>query len=984
MDHGAHPWPPQSWGRPTRRTDTWRSMYHEAPPYYYMNNGNRHIQKPHPKDGYQPWPPDSWSDYYSQYQTSYHRHRDWGRPASRAEISDRSDTYPSRPLSRQEYDERYTFYEASHRHRNYYSDHQAAPTEYRDWRRRPQSRQTEQWVVNSYNGPPLHQTAEGGRAPPQTQSWTQGYEENENEVDKLQLLSLAEPSLLSQYRDSGMSSSSYELSQYMNDPSDTSDSWSHIQEVSSEQAFHHLAPLKFSLPHVTVCFGARGQLVRVCPNFPTEGQPARVEIHSIEVLLHDTLEQEEMRNFPGPVQREDLHKVDIIKFCQQKVSECLHSKVPRSGDDSLLWQMLLQMCRQNGCIAGSDVAELLLQDCKRDPYRRALSSANLINLSEEPPLIPDCAQMDLLTGEIPSPAETSAQAVEKFTKLLFYGRKKEALDWAMRSELWGHALFLSSKMDSRTHSWVMGRFTSTLAQNDPLQTLFQLMAGRIPQAAMCCGDTKWGDWRPHLAAILSNQMADSELNRRAVITMGDNLVLKGLTEAGHCCYLTADIPFGQYYGKSDRLVLLGSSHSQRFPKFASSQSIQRTEIMEYCQSLGKPGHCIPAFQVYKLLYATRLLDYGLTSLALHYCECIAAAVLSHSGSATLISQLIKLAERLKFSDPSILDRCEEEPKWMTQLRTLLGRLQASSDAGRQTPVPVNEPIKASGFTAPITVTEGHAAQAFSGVEETQDVDDTAGHCATWTPENQSMQAMITPSREDTEHNTRQLAAVNEYTSCFNAQEPTHIPDIPVKEPPPQTSLITAGVLPQPPFASGRVRTVSETSTVSMDDEEEEDGGEKETSDDKSYEAKKGSSFGWFGWFRSKPAKNAEPPKSTDTTHQELIPPMQANAASETLSYSSSPPPAYPRANTQINPFSKNAGGKEIEEPQNNNSSSVLPDTQGQQENMVRQPNSAMLVPGDQTGRPGGAVPMYNPSQFSGTGHVMNKPSRLQGRYPVQP
>lgn len=30
------------------------------------------------------------------------------------------------------------------------------------------------------------------------------------------------------------------------------------------------------------------------------------------------------------------------------------------------------------------------------------------------------------------------------------------------------------------------RFTSTLATNDPLQTLFQLMSGRIPQAALVC------------------------------------------------------------------------------------------------------------------------------------------------------------------------------------------------------------------------------------------------------------------------------------------------------------------------------------------------------------------------------------------------------------------------------------------------------------------------------------------------------------------
>lgn len=87
----------------------------------------------------------------------------------------------------------------------------------------------------------------------------------------------------------------------------------------------------------------------------------------------------------------------------------------------------------------------------------------------------------------------------------------------MRNQLWGHALFLSSKMNPRIYSRVLTgcvdcfavsfmlayflnahichvwqnifilsccRFTSTLASNDPLQTLFQLMSGRIPQASL--------------------------------------------------------------------------------------------------------------------------------------------------------------------------------------------------------------------------------------------------------------------------------------------------------------------------------------------------------------------------------------------------------------------------------------------------------------------------------------------------------------------
>lgn len=59
---------------------------------------------------------------------------------------------------------------------------------------------------------------------------------------------------------------------------------------------------------------------------------------------------------------------------------------------------------------------------------------------------------------------------------------QDALEWAMKSDLWGHALLLASRTDARTHSNVMLRFANSLAINDPLQTLYQLMSGRQPAA----------------------------------------------------------------------------------------------------------------------------------------------------------------------------------------------------------------------------------------------------------------------------------------------------------------------------------------------------------------------------------------------------------------------------------------------------------------------------------------------------------------------
>lgn len=498
--------------------------------------------------------------------------------------------------------------------------------------------------------------------------------------------SLTSKSNLLQYHESGLSSSSYELSQYMADSPEQyepmgSASWRPIQDDDTSAAVPK-APMRFYIPHVSVSFGPGGQLVCVSPNSPADGQTALVEVHSMEVLLNDSVDQEEMRSFPGPLIREDIHKVDIMTFCQKKAAQCLKSESPGSRDSALLWQLLVLLCRQNGSMVGSDIAELLMQDCKKlEKYKRQPPVANLINLTDEHWPVQSSGTRNLLTGEIPPNVETPEQIVEKFTKLLYYGRKKEALEWAMRNHLWGHALFLASKMDPRTYNWVMSGFTSTLALNDPLQTLFQLMSGRIPQASTCCGDKQWGDWRPHLAVILSNQAGDPELHQRAIVSMGDTLAGKGLVAAAHFCYLMAPVPFGHYTVKTDHLTLVGSNHSQEFLKFATIEAIQRTEIFEYCRMLGRPKSFIPSFQVYKLLYASRLADYGLASQALHYCEAIGAAVLSQGGSShpVLLAELIKLAEKLKLSDPLVLERRggdrDLEPHWLMQLRRMHKQLE---------------------------------------------------------------------------------------------------------------------------------------------------------------------------------------------------------------------------------------------------------------------------------------------------------------------
>ncbi|XP_006887777.1 PREDICTED: protein transport protein Sec16B-like [Elephantulus edwardii] len=845
--------------------------------------------------------------------------------------------------------------------------------------------------------------------------------------------SLTSESNLLQQHESGLSSSSYELSQYMTEASDPvmAAAWSPAQAEDASGAGPK-APMKFYVPHVPVSFGPGAQLVCVGLRAPPSGQMMLIELHSMEVILGDSEEQEEMRTFSGPLIRDDVHKVNIMTFCQQKAARSRKSETPRSRDSALLWQLLVLLCRQNGSMVGSDIAELLMQDCKKlEKYERQPPVANLINLSDEDWPVMSSGTPNLLTGEMPPSVETPAQVVEKFTKLLYYGRKKEALEWAMKNHLWGHALFLASKMDPRTYSWVMSGFTSTLALNDPLQTLFQLMSGRIPQAATCCGDKQWGDWRPHLAVILSNQAGDPELHQRAIVTMGDTLAGKGLVEAAHFCYLMAHMPFGYYTVKTDHLALLGSSHSQEFLKFATTEAIQRTEIFEYCQMLGRPRSFIPSFQVYKLLYASRLADYGLTSQALHYCEAISMALLSQRESRhpVLLVELIKLAEKLKLSDPLLLERRrgdrDLEPDWLVQLRGLQEELAMTEQKVPEDHADMNSTHSLISGTRGAT-TENSVYQDLSGH---QGYSEPLGHhSASWPlPESTGV------TQPGLQHSTP--LQLGSYPGGADAgQMGTQVPlySIPETHPPGTGSSVAVTAAPgawageenlqtQPPLAENtlsqepfqhpdvqeviskpqaplvpRARTSSENSSISVkEDESSEDEDESSLRNndgrEKPGDAKentKRSGFGWFSWFRSKPTSTSpsgEEDSSDNPDSEETPRTSSPPQAGPSLSLTPPPVPWPPQAPST---FSQNSGGGHAQGlmPSGGNAEGMgIGALQGPQ-GVSSQPyfNPGALLPPPTLK---GAVPLYNPSQVPQLSVTtsLSRPNRLaQRRYPTQP
>ncbi|KAE8285280.1 hypothetical protein D5F01_LYC16733 [Larimichthys crocea] len=122
-------------------------------------------------------------------------------------------------------------------------------------------------------------------------------------------------------------------------------------------------PEKFSMPHRCARFGPGGHLVQVLPNLPSAGQPALVDIYNLETMLQDTPDQTELRAFPGPLVKEETHKVDVIKFSQNKALECSRDNNLLDRDSArLLWDFIMLLCRQNGTVVGTDIADLLLKE----------------------------------------------------------------------------------------------------------------------------------------------------------------------------------------------------------------------------------------------------------------------------------------------------------------------------------------------------------------------------------------------------------------------------------------------------------------------------------------------------------------------------------------------------------------------------------------------------------------------------------------------
>ncbi|XP_048506299.1 uncharacterized protein LOC105694018 isoform X4 [Athalia rosae] len=450
-----------------------------------------------------------------------------------------------------------------------------------------------------------------------------------------------------------------------------------------------LTPTKFSTSHVKVSFST-GSLVHMHASYPADGELARVDILRVSSLLaHDPIVRE-LVAYPGPLIKQVgvTHKKTIIEYCEAKIKKAEYSEdVDDPPSYILLYELMVMLIRQNGNVVGVDIAELLLSNQKSYPYnekQRPIHARRESVISQKSVV----TSGDELNRDTATPLDTDEkrnlnnplsidQVTDHFRELLLYGCGQEALEYAMDNGLWGHALFLASKLDKRTHASVMTRFANGLTANDPLQTLYQLQSGRVPASVTCVAEPKWGDWRPHLAMIISNTSPNPDINRKAITTLGDTLMGRGHIHAAHFCYILAQVDFGPYGAPTSKLVLLGSNPNKPYKEFVTNEAIMFTEIYEYARNLSEPGFMLVDLQTFKYGLAVKMVDYGLTEKALLYIEQIAVNIAREPSKYQLsfIEHIHNLGDRIKYNDPVCKDSIDDAANltWLNNLKEIVDK-----------------------------------------------------------------------------------------------------------------------------------------------------------------------------------------------------------------------------------------------------------------------------------------------------------------------
>lgn len=272
----------------------------------------------------------------------------------------------------------------------------------------------------------------------------------------------------------------------------------------------------------------------------------------------------------------------------------------------------------------------------------------------------------------PSSPTGSSASLDVLQDLLRNGDRAGAVRYSMSSNLWAHALVISSCVNKELWKEAVNGFVNQELMNgggdlqangrEALRVLYALFSGQtqtavselIPLNLRMAPDnhsensqgatedqfvtaaslsmmkpieepavptTSLGQWRDTLVMILSNRTADDQT---AISALGDLLMKEGWVEAAHICYLLS--PRTSVHSGPDaqlnKLVLIGTDSNSRtvYPYYKNIEAFQKTEIYEFASALRSAGATggLPFLQSYKLIYVWTLIEWGMFSEAGRY------------------------------------------------------------------------------------------------------------------------------------------------------------------------------------------------------------------------------------------------------------------------------------------------------------------------------------------------------------------------------
>ncbi|KAL3316424.1 Protein transport protein Sec16A, partial [Cichlidogyrus casuarinus] len=414
--------------------------------------------------------------------------------------------------------------------------------------------------------------------------------------------------------------------------------------------------------------------------------------------------------FPGPLSVGNTLKADILVYLKEKMTE-IQDRLPFDWESaSLLLNMLEQLVKNNGVLQSADLVSVILDghDLKTSDLRDRLLSRNneivpdqqqhhqprafnssfdnnhqselhtpshLMSGRNSPSrsrsiassvsemngmhnLILKAAQATSMMVSAKGDRDLEDRALDRFRQLLMHGLTQKAIEHACRTQLWGHAFALAQRLNhTQLMNKVMDRFMkSALHPQDPVMSMYQILGMEMPQivnSVAYASGVDTGEWRPHLAILLSLKDDRPELVYRSLERMGDSLLARHLVFAAHVCYLLLDQVQEHHSKLPGKIWLLGHCPESetgvakpfyRDPNDSDiyldeealddrvsvpTEVIQLTEIYEYTRALRNQSFVLIDLLPYKLAYVLRLIDSGLCETAFKYLECIGRALSLH-------------------------------------------------------------------------------------------------------------------------------------------------------------------------------------------------------------------------------------------------------------------------------------------------------------------------------------------------------------------